>query len=160
MLYHIKHAIVPNNFCDEVIKQGEEKDLKKAEIQDGKKTSRSSDVSWLDEEKLGTSLTNLVVIANKESKWNFSLKEFEPLQYTIYNKDDYYDWHIDNNNKHDDSLILIFGFSTSRSSRVAAGVVEEYSTMATRFGSSSLAGGCPRSQLRECECRAPVAEPG
>ena len=55
MLYHIKHAIVPDSFCDEVIKQGEEKDLKKAEIQDGKKTSRSSDVSWLDEEKLGTS---------------------------------------------------------------------------------------------------------
>ena len=77
MLYHIKHAIVPNKFCDDVISQGEEKDLKKAKIQEGNQTSRSSDVSWLDEEKLGTSLTNLVVIANKESKWNFSLKEFE-----------------------------------------------------------------------------------
>ena len=35
------------------------------------------------------------MIANKESGWNYSLKEFEPLQYTIYNKGDFYDWHID-----------------------------------------------------------------
>ena len=26
------------------------------------------------------------MIANKESGWNYSLKEFEPLQYTIYKK--------------------------------------------------------------------------
>ena len=27
MLYHIKESIVPSAFCDEVIKQGEEKDI-------------------------------------------------------------------------------------------------------------------------------------
>ena len=125
MLYHIKHAIVPDSFCDEVIKQGEEKDLKKAEIQDGKKTSRSSDVSWLDEEKLGTSLTNLVVIANKESKWNFSLKEFEPLQYTIYNKDDYYDWHIDNHNKpYDNGMVRKLSFTLCLSDDYKGGTFE------------------------------------
>ena len=41
MLYHIKQGIVPISFCDEVIKQGEEKDLKKAEIQDGEKNNRN-----------------------------------------------------------------------------------------------------------------------
>ena len=30
------------------------------------KANRASDVSWLDDEKLGTSLTNLIMIANKE----------------------------------------------------------------------------------------------
>ena len=30
MLYHIKESIVPSAFCDEVIKQGEEKDISKA----------------------------------------------------------------------------------------------------------------------------------
>ena len=98
MLYHIKESIVPISFCDEVIKQGENKEISKAKIQEGNKANRSSDVSWLDEEKLGTSLTNLVIIANKESGWNYSLKEFEPLQYTIYKKDDFYDWHIDSHN--------------------------------------------------------------
>ena len=33
MLYHIKESIVPSAFCDEVIKQSEEKDISKAKIQ-------------------------------------------------------------------------------------------------------------------------------
>ena len=40
------------------------------------------------------SLTNLIMIANKKVG-DYSLKEFEPLQYTIYKEDDFYDWHID-----------------------------------------------------------------
>ena len=112
MLYHIKESIVPISFCDEVIKQGENKEISKAKIQEGNKANRSSDVSWLDEEKLGTSLTNLVIIANKESGWNYSLKEFEPLQYTIYKKDDFYDWHIDsNNNPYDNGMVRKLSFT-------------------------------------------------
>ena len=86
MLYHIKQGIVPISFCDEVIKEGEEKNISKAKIQEGNNANRSSDVSWLDKDKIGTSLTNLIMIANKESGWNYSLKEFEPLQYTITKK--------------------------------------------------------------------------
>ena len=112
MLYHIKESIVPISFCDEVIKQGENKEISKAKIQEGNKANRSSDVSWLDEEKLGTSLTNLVIIANKESGWNYSLKEFEPLQYTIYKKDDFYDWHIDShNNPYDNGMVRKLSFT-------------------------------------------------
>mgnify|MGYP001491850597 CR=1 FL=1 len=37
--------------------------------------------------------------ANTESNWNFSLKEFEELQYTLYNVGDHYDWHHDCHNK-------------------------------------------------------------
>ena len=112
MLYHIKESIEPISFCDEVIKQGENKEISKAKIQEGNKANRSSDVSWLDEEKLGTSLTNLVIIANKESGWNYSLKEFEPLQYTIYKKDDFYDWHIDShNNPYDNGMVRKLSFT-------------------------------------------------
>ena len=112
MLYHIKESIVPISFCDEVIKQGENKEISKAKIQEGNKANRSSDVSWLDEEKLGTSLTNLVIIANKESGWNYSLKEFEPLQYKIYKKDDFYDWHIDShNNPYDNGMVRKLSFT-------------------------------------------------
>ena len=112
MLYHIKESIVPISFCNEVIKQGENKEISKAKIQEGNKANRSSDVSWLDEEKLGTSLTNLVIIANKESGWNYSLKEFEPLQYTIYKKDDFYDWHIDShNNPYDNGMVRKLSFT-------------------------------------------------
>jgi PKHD-type hydroxylase len=112
MLYHIKESIVPISFCDEVIKQGENKEISKAKIQEGNKANRSSDVSWLDEEKLGTSLTNLVIIANRESGWNYSLKEFEPLQYTIYKEDDFYDWHIDSHNiPYDNGMVRKLSFT-------------------------------------------------
>ena len=112
MLYHIKESIVPISFCDEVIKQGENKEISKAKIQEGNKANRSSDVSWLDEDNLGSSLTNLVIIANNESGWNYSLKEFEPLQYTIYKKDDFYDWHIDShNNPYDNGMVRKLSFT-------------------------------------------------
>jgi len=94
-LYHIKEGIVPDSFCDEIIKDGESLDISNADIKDGNKLNRSSKVSWLNNTKLQTSLNNLIQIANDESNWNFSLKEFEPLQYTIYHKNDHYDWHID-----------------------------------------------------------------
>ena len=44
-------------------------------------------------------MSHFVQLANKESNWNFSLKEFEELQYTIYNKGDHYNWHTDNHVK-------------------------------------------------------------
>ena len=31
----------------------------------------------------------LVKIANKKVGWNFSLADFEPFQYTVYNKNDF-----------------------------------------------------------------------
>ena len=125
MLYHIKESIVPISFCDEVIKQGENKEISKAKIQEGNKANRSSDVSWLDEEKLGTSLTNLVIIANKESGWNYSLKEFEPLQYTIYKKDDFYDWHIDShNNPYDNGMVRKLSFTLCLNDEYTGGELE------------------------------------
>jgi len=98
-LYHIKEGIVPEDFCNDIIKNGELKDIADANIQDGNKDNRSSKVSWLDDKKLQISLSNLITIANEESNWKFSIKELEPLQYTIYNVGDHYDWHIDSHKK-------------------------------------------------------------
>ena len=112
MLYHINQSILPSTFCDEVIKEGEEKNISKAKIQEGNNANRSSDVSWLDKDKIGKSLTNLIMIANKESGWNYSLKEFEPLQYTIYKEGDFYDWHIDSHAKsYDNGMIRKLSFT-------------------------------------------------
>ena len=79
---HHTNKVFDENFCNNIIAEGESLDIKKAEIQDGDKNNRSSQVSWLDNKKLQTSLSNLVQLANDESNWNFSLKEFEPLQYS------------------------------------------------------------------------------
>ena len=111
-LYHIKEGIVPEDFCNDIIKDGELKDIADANIQDGNKDNRSSKVSWLDDKKLQTSLSNLITIANEESNWKFSLREFEPLQYTIYNIGDHYDWHIDSHKKpYENGLIRKLSFT-------------------------------------------------
>ena len=111
-IYHIKEGIVPDSFCDSIIAEGESSNITKAEIKDGDKNNRSSKVSWLDNKKLQSSLSNLVQLANDESNWNFSLREFEPLQYSIYNVGDHYDWHIDSHKKpYDNGLIRKLSFT-------------------------------------------------
>ena len=111
-IYHIKEGIVPDSFCDSIIAEGESSNITKAEIKDGDKNNRSSKVSRLDNKKLQSSLRNLVQLANDESNWNFSLREFEPLQYSIYNVGDHYDWHIDSHKKpYDNGLIRKLSFT-------------------------------------------------
>ena len=42
----------------------------------------------------------------------FLLTEFEPLQYSIYNNDDHYDWHIDSHEKpYDNGLVRKLSFT-------------------------------------------------
>ena len=112
MLYHLKESAMPEDFCNSVIKNGESLKISKADIQDGNKSNRSSKVSWLDDNTIKYSLQNLIRIANYEGNWNFTLKEFEPLQYTIYYKDDFYDWHIDSHTKpYDNGLVRKLSFT-------------------------------------------------
>jgi PKHD-type hydroxylase len=96
--YNPFHITVPHSFCDEVVKDGDLLDNAKAKIQDGNNANRSAKISWLNESyKLSTELNHFIYSANK--LYNFSIKEFEPLQYTVYNEGDHYDWHIDTHSK-------------------------------------------------------------
>ena len=87
------------NYCDEIIKQAESKQLQEATIQDGNQNNRKSKISWLTDEKLNKDINDIILDHNKKAKWNFVLKEFEPLQYTVYEVNDHYDWHIDSHSK-------------------------------------------------------------
>ena len=40
-------------------------------------------------------LHKYVSIANRDAGWNYTLTHSEGTQFTIYNKDQYYDWHVD-----------------------------------------------------------------
>tara|TARA_R100000005_G_C4941391_1_gene165737 strand:- start:296 stop:841 length:546 start_codon:yes stop_codon:yes gene_type:complete len=112
MLYYLNQNAVSESFCNNIISDGENLNIIKAKIQDGNIANRSSEISWLDSDKLKNALRNLIQISNKESGWNYSLTEFEPLQYTIYNKGDYYDWHIDSHTKpYNNGMIRKLSFS-------------------------------------------------
>ena len=95
--YNPFHITLTHNFCDDIIKTGDALNITNAKIKDGNNANRSSKVSWLKDEKFPNHLHQCIDSANK--LYNFSLHEFEPAQYTVYQKDDYYDWHIDNHSK-------------------------------------------------------------
>ena len=91
------HITLSNSFCDDIIKTGNSLNATNAKIKDGNNANRSSKVSWLDKYKFPNHLQQCIDTANK--LYNFSLHEFEPLQYTVYQEGDYYDWHVDSHSK-------------------------------------------------------------
>ena len=94
-VYHIINNAVTQKMCNDIMLHGERKKLEDGEILDGNQFNRSSKVSWIEDRNLELQLMKSIRIANRKADWDFSLTEFEPFQYTVYHKDDFYDWHID-----------------------------------------------------------------
>ena len=111
-LYHIKEGIIADTLCNNIVSTGDNKKLSDAKIQDGNKNNRLSKISWLNDDEIMKPLKQLITISNNESNWKFSIREFEPLQYTVYNVGDHYDWHIDSHTKpYDNGLIRKLSFT-------------------------------------------------
>jgi PKHD-type hydroxylase len=83
--------------CDQIITDGEQKIFENADVESENKEVRSCKVSWINDKKYQKILSHYIILSNK--LYNYSLKEFEDLQYTLYKKGDYYDWHTDNHEK-------------------------------------------------------------
>ena len=88
---------VDNKFCEKVIKENDSLDIENATVESKNDKRRSSKISWVPLENNPKALQQLIGEANKLYK--FSLQEFEQLQYTRYEKDDHYDWHVDTHSK-------------------------------------------------------------
>jgi PKHD-type hydroxylase len=56
---------------------------------------RNSNVIWLDDPWIYNMLHPYVDTANSSSGWNFQWSRSEAVQFTIYRKDQFYDWHCD-----------------------------------------------------------------
>jgi PKHD-type hydroxylase len=96
-----------DDVCDSIIQQGlkqnkklalteglERDKLSKKEIAKLKK-KRDSHIAWLNDEELYSIITPYIFEANRNAGWNFDVDWFESIQFTIYNKKQYYDWHQD-----------------------------------------------------------------
>jgi|TARA_R100000479_G_C6381924_1_gene201480 PKHD-type hydroxylase len=88
---------VEKTFCDKIIKLGDSKTKQKGTLQDNKLNieTRKSDVVWLDEPWIYEKVWEFVNVANINSKWNFDIDWCEKAQYTVYEKGQYYGWHMD-----------------------------------------------------------------
>ena len=88
------HITLPNSFCDRIIKENESLDIIDGTVESKDENRRSSKISWIPKDKFPKELPQCIDSANK--LYNFSLHEFEPVQYTVYHEGDHYDWHVDN----------------------------------------------------------------
>ena len=101
-------SAVPSRICDEIVKYsksiqdqlastgdyGDTKKLNQKQIKDLKK-KRDSDIVWLNERWIYKEVQPYVHQANAAAGWNFQWDYSESMQFTKYNKGQYYDWHCD-----------------------------------------------------------------
>tara|TARA_Y100001937_G_C6995496_1_gene274015 strand:+ start:120 stop:740 length:621 start_codon:yes stop_codon:yes gene_type:complete len=100
---------VPINICDKIVKYGNEhkqkmavtgniskrkKPLTQKEIKDLKK-HRNSRVTFLNDWWIQRHVFPAIQEANIVAKWNLSITGHESMQFTKYNKGQFYDWHYD-----------------------------------------------------------------
>ena len=111
-IHFIKEEAFSKSFCEKIMNIGYQKKLELAKVQDGNQVNRKSHVTWIQDKDIESQVTKVVNEANEKTKWNFLLREFEPLQYTVYNVRDHYDWHIDSHGKpYKDNLIRKLSFT-------------------------------------------------
>jgi len=100
-----------SKFCDDVIKhaKNQKKELglvgdisnkvknKKLTNKDKKeiKNIRNSNVVWLNDQWIYNEIHPFIHTANKNAGWNFEWNRSESCQFTIYKKNQFYDWHCD-----------------------------------------------------------------
>jgi PKHD-type hydroxylase len=106
--YWYFRSAIPPKICDDIIKYGLSKSesmaltgnysfnkkLNKDEIKNIQR-KRKSDLVWLNEKWIYKELHPYIDKANKDAGWNFQWDFSEPLQFTKYKLNQYYDWHCD-----------------------------------------------------------------
>jgi len=111
-VHYIKEDAFSSSFCDQLMKENDQKKLELAKIADGNSVNRKSYVTWLNDTSLNTKIFDIIQSINQKTKWNFSLTELEPLQYTVYDVKNFYDWHIDTHTKpYNNGLIRKLSFT-------------------------------------------------
>jgi PKHD-type hydroxylase len=106
--YWYFNKVLSKKFCDKVIKEGLKRKKEKAII--GKhassksmskkelktlKSIRDSDVVWMNDQWLYDEIHPYINKANQQAEWNFQTDWCESFQFTLYKKNQFYDWHQD-----------------------------------------------------------------
>tara|TARA_R110000823_G_C15948366_1_gene501281 strand:+ start:1625 stop:2245 length:621 start_codon:yes stop_codon:yes gene_type:complete len=105
--YWYFQKIFNKKFCNKIIKhalkkkqktaitgQKERKKISNKDLKDLKK-QRNSNIVWLDDQWIYDEIHPYVDNANRSAKWNYHWDWSEKCQFTIYSKDQHYDWHKD-----------------------------------------------------------------
>jgi len=111
-IHSISESVFDKSFCEKIIQLGDQQKLELAKVKDGNQLNRNSYVNWIKDESLVKQITPIINESNEKSNWNFLLRKFEPLQYTVYDVKNHYDWHIDTHEKpYEDKLTRKLSFT-------------------------------------------------
>ena len=100
-MYTVTERLFTDAQIEKIIEMGESKlETAKVASDDSKyKHHRSSNISWFPRnaqtEFIYAPVLNMVKMINVTNRWNFEYDVIEDLQYTTYNKDQFYNWHSD-----------------------------------------------------------------
>jgi PKHD-type hydroxylase len=89
------------DFCNKIIEEGFKKKqelgsvVNKEHEQEKSKKLRNSNIVWLNNKWIYKKIHPYVNTANVNANWNFEWDWSESAQFTIYNKNQHYDWHCD-----------------------------------------------------------------
>ena len=98
-VHYIQEEAISKSLCENIMRTAYQRRLELAKVADGNQVNRKSYITWYNDKELSTKIFDIIKDINIKTKWNFNLTELEPLQYTIYNLRNFYDWHIDSHTK-------------------------------------------------------------
>ena len=103
--YWLFNNALSESICEEIIKEGKKNKSKlgvthhtkiktKKQIKQLKKI-RNSNIVWLEKRWIYQTIMPYIDTANRNAGWNFEYSWAEQMQFTIYKKNQFYDWHQD-----------------------------------------------------------------
>jgi len=103
-VYIVKNGLDPKG-CESMIEALKDKtEIASHSTPEGLSTNtegtRDSTVFWFMDLQLKETLDNWVKVANYQAGWRYDITGQEMFQFTKYNKDQHYDWHIDGGGCH------------------------------------------------------------
>ena len=78
--------------------------FKPNKIQEEDLSQRKSNVAFIEDENLDRILFSLVQEANYNARWNLNLHSVYPVQYGVYENNDFFGWHCDQNIEFDPNV--------------------------------------------------------
>jgi|TARA_R110002020_G_scaffold4968_3_gene21243 PKHD-type hydroxylase len=98
--YWCFEEVLPENLCNDIVKYGNSKTLKKGLVGDFGEYSadskiRKSQICFLDDRWILDEIIPYVRIGNQNAGWNFDFDWCESIQFTNYEPGEFYGWHSD-----------------------------------------------------------------
>ena len=98
--YVLYEGVIPKEKCEEIIQRGISS-VEEAKVNNPSgRNVRKSNIAWLHDKDLFKLVSPYVLDANSNAGWNYEVSMYESLQFTCYEQDGHYGWHIDGGSDH------------------------------------------------------------